>query len=751
MPVSMHPEKKRAAQLLHAPCGTDADRRTARTESKAQPKEKARRIVPKAHLSAQTLWSVVYAAFGLLLGCAPLPLGLYPCGTALILAAPTGRYAFFAYIGAVIALFFGGSASFAEAGAFFAVNTLTLFCTFLFMPKRKQQKMLLALVISAVCGLIMAATGGFAPEYLLRGAVYAIGLSAACACLCAVSRLRDPAAASPKAPGRHSLVLDAGFCAGAYLFVYALSFVPTSVFFPALSAGALITLFAAKSGGALYGLLLGLVCGVAAEAPGILSAAAAPLGIAGFTAGCVGTPTSGSIGRTNLSACIAFSGAFTVSALFFGTAQVYYAVCSVLAAAALFVPIAEFFPRLVVCRRFPKQLRPLPEKNDFEKLSGTFTALSEMIYRLSDKLRYPSDAEIRELAAKTLDTFCSGCTKGIDVGEKCAGRRLYESENIADIISQRLSAGGLKKSDLPDRYAEHCIRLSEMVEQLNEAYAALVSDRFRENKTEILASEYSAMARLIKYTSQKTKIDKTPDLALTEAANAALAAIGLRYTTLEAYGDRMKTIEVHGVSLDQFPCTSEELASYLSEKCGYLFDSPEYLGLGAKTTMRLKRKRKLKLEYARSARAKGGGATNGDSVSFFESDEDYFYALISDGMGSGRSAALTSRLTSVFIEKLLTTGAHKNVTLELLNNLLLSKNDESFATVDLLEIDLLTGDAAFIKAGAAPAYIIRAAKLYKIASYTPPAGIIRSFSAESTRFSLEKGDTVLMLYLVCVR
>ena len=183
----------------------------------------------------------------------------------------------------------------------------------------------------------------------------------------------------------------------------------------------------------------------------------------------------------------------------------------------------------------------------------------------------------------------------------------------------------------------------------------------------------------------------------------------------------------------------------MSEKCGILLSEPEFINDPGGFTMILSRKRKIRLEYSQSARAKGMNEVNGDSVTFFENDEDYFYALISDGMGSGRQAALTSRLTSVFIEKLLTTGTHKAVTLELLNNLLLSKNDECFATVDLLEIDLLTGEASFIKAGAAPAYIVRSTKLYKIASSTPPAGIIQGFSAENTRFSLQSGDMILML------
>lgn len=65
--------------------------------------------------------------------------------------------------------------------------------------------------------------------------------------------------------------------------------------------------------------------------------------------------------------------------------------------------------------------------------------------------------------------------------------------------------------------------------------------------------------------------------------------------------------------------------------------------------------------------------------------------------------------------------------------------------MDLLEIDLLDSKASFIKAGAAPAYVVRSAKLYKISSETPPAGIIGAFSAENTSFSLCSGDVILLL------
>ena len=63
----------------------------------------------------------------------------------------------------------------------------------------------------------------------------------------------------------------------------------------------------------------------------------------------------------------------------------------------------------------------------------------------------------------------------------------------------------------------------------------------------------------------------------------------------------------------------------------------------------------------------------------------------------------------------------------------------------MLEIDKLNATAYFVKAGAAPSFVLRRNHLYKISSETPPVGIIPAFSAESTRFGLEKGDVIFMV------
>lgn len=520
------------------------------------------------------------------------------------------------------------------------------------------------------------------------------------------------------------------FCLGITLFIasYTLCGLDVGVLnigiFACALSGALLSRSYGAYGGAFFAALTFGACAVRMNSPAV------------FLSGLL---SSGVGGLLRKSGKPVFLCAFLLSGLLpclYGMKNdgFYTVLCSFFCAAVAFLPLCELVPKKA------QMQEEIGISKSLGALSKAFSALSDTCYTVTDKLRYPSDAEIFDMSKGVCDSICHGC----EMYSLCYGAK-KNGKGVFDIICERLKLGSLETGDLPDAFAEECGRAEKIVDSLCQRYSDTVNESFRTRGTEILAREYSAMARLLKYTSQKKTYDKTPDETLTKAAHAAAAGTGIRFSSLSCYGKRNKTVDIYGVNPAQISFSGTSLASHISKACKMPFSQPVFIREKGKNVMRFCRKRRLSLEYSYSAYAKGGSTVNGDSVNFFESDEDYFYALISDGMGSGRQAALTSRLTSVFIEKLLTTGAHKTITLELLNNLLLSKNDESFATVDLLEVDLFTGESCFIKAGAAPAYIIRASKLYKIASATPPAGIIKSFCAESTRFTLREGDTVLML------
>ena len=134
----------------------------------------------------------------------------------------------------------------------------------------------------------------------------------------------------------------------------------------------------------------------------------------------------------------------------------------------------------------------------------------------------------------------------------------------------------------------------------------------------------------------------------------------------------------------------------------------------------------------------------GDAITAFEADGRY-YMLISDGMGSGREAALTSSVAAMFLERMLTSGASMETSLKMLNKLIRAGERECSATIDLAQIDLNTGEARFVKSGAAPSFIIRDGSIYRLQSKTVPIGIIRALDAEMIKFDVEEGDIIVML------
>ena len=127
----------------------------------------------------------------------------------------------------------------------------------------------------------------------------------------------------------------------------------------------------------------------------------------------------------------------------------------------------------------------------------------------------------------------------------------------------------------------------------------------------------------------------------------------------------------------------------------------------------------------------------------------YFYALISDGMGAGEDASLTSDICAMFLEKMLSAGNRVEVSLRMLDGYIRSKNtgtgDECSATVDLMELDLMDGRAVFAKNGAAPTYVVREGMVYKLHSPTLPIGILRDTPSRLLRFRTHPGDVVVMV------
>jgi stage II sporulation protein E len=260
----------------------------------------------------------------------------------------------------------------------------------------------------------------------------------------------------------------------------------------------------------------------------------------------------------------------------------------------------------------------------------------------------------------------------------------------------------------------------------------------------IFAFDYGAAARIIADTVAKSDTVYAVDGELTAKLSRALAAMGMSAENLVVCGERKKYIIATGRELLRCGASAREIRTLCEAVCGGKFTLPEYAMDEGGASMMLENTRIYEVEYAGRQYAKRGETVCGDAIGITESREDFFYGFICDGMGSGREADVTARISKTFLEKMLSCGNRKSTTLDMLNTFISNKNSECFSTVDLLEIDLLHGKASFTKSGAVASYIVRKGNVYKISSDTMPLGIVPEVSAEVTEFAVCDGDLIVM-------
>lgn len=136
----------------------------------------------------------------------------------------------------------------------------------------------------------------------------------------------------------------------------------------------------------------------------------------------------------------------------------------------------------------------------------------------------------------------------------------------------------------------------------------------------------------------------------------------------------------------------------------------------------------------------------GDSFTIATLKEGKQLVALSDGMGVGENASRESQAAIQLLENLLGSGFGQDMSLQTINSvLLLRSRSETFATLDLVMIDLFSGQADFVKTGSAPSFIKRKTQVQMIAASSLPMGILEEIEVFRDQIALYPGDMVVMV------
>ena len=702
-----------------------------------------------AHLLRRFFAALAPAAVAALFGSVRLPLATYPLGLAVTAAgtAETPALAAGLLLGAAAA----GNVPAVAGGA--VLLFLRLLFSILFDPRRaspvrprlfsKETRAALfregdalrvctAAVAAFTAGMVRLFAGGFAVGDLV-GICFAVLVCPALTYLY-IGYTTAAARGTPRAVVGHTALLVS--------FVFAAASVPLPLGFSAgLAAAAYLSMLGARRRDPLAAGVAALLFGFAASPAASPAVAVAALLFA--------------ILRVHIPVWLAAGAAVTgFAALGFlagGAGLLFGALPEFLLGTFLaFLPLADAEKLLPAAggrtnadaATAARALHAKSERETLADLTATFETMAGAFAALSDRETRVDLFDVRGVCDKVCDKFCRRCAACSLCWERDYAVTLDTLNKISAVLYKH---GKVERADLPPEFLARCTSADRMLEEIERENARLVREMLAEDGSRRAAVDYAVFARVLSDALRRGDEAYAPDSAGRDAAAAALRHIGFTADSLGVFGTRQKRVFALRVGGSAMNCTADEISAALAAALGGRFEAPLFEFLDGGINMSAVSAPVFCADASVASLAAGGGEENGDRVHSFDAKGGRFYAVVNDGMGSGRAAAAKSARAALFLEKMLQAGNDVTAALELLSAMARTDREEGFTTVDLFMLDGFTGQGCFFKSGAAPSFVKRGDRIFKIRSRTVPIGILSDVDAEKTVFACEDGDAVVML------
>jgi len=150
------------------------------------------------------------------------------------------------------------------------------------------------------------------------------------------------------------------------------------------------------------------------------------------------------------------------------------------------------------------------------------------------------------------------------------------------------------------------------------------------------------------------------------------------------------------------------------------------------------------IQIGQATKTKNDSPVSGDSLLQARLNDGKYLLALSDGMGSGPEARKSSQIAIKMLERLLMSGFDKDTSVDLINTTIMNANEEIFATLDIVIIDLYNGKIEFVKNGACPTYVKNKKKVQIVKSLSLPAGILNNINLTTYDKDIEDQDILVM-------
>ncbi|MDR1640816.1 MAG: stage II sporulation protein E, partial [Clostridiales bacterium] len=508
-------------------------------------------------------------------------------------------------------------------------------------------------------------------------------------------------------------------------------------------------LLAAQAGDAAVGVCAGLLTGLVLSAAGYWDpSAAVVLSVAGLGTGLMKGHGRGIV-LASFAVCGAVCAWFAYPALLSLSAAFSFGASAICFMATpkkfSFHITAQINPVMENTQDYVGKIKNLAVER-LDAFSDSFEKLAKTYKKLSERHAQPRDASamVDAVAARA----CAGCPRK----NKCWEERFYATyQTVLGMIGQIERSGQPEESETngaffagcasPEKFVDDVVRICEL-EKVNRKWEQNTAE-----DRELASQQLDGVSGIIKGLSQELEVSLKFNEELEEKVLQALERNKIevdRVIVLENKAGKYEVSINHKFYYDKKRwnrTVARAVSGALKRKM-----QVEELNRSQHFFTRFIEEKKLRVTCGVARAAQGRKGESGDSYSFMELKNGECLLALSDGMGTGRKAQEESSAAMDLLESFIEAGFDKNLAVKIINSVLVLKNgDESFATLDICSIDLHSGDAEFIKIGAAATFLLREGKVYVIRSTSLPIGMLMEVDMEVSRRRLQSKDVLLMV------
>ena len=386
------------------------------------------------------------------------------------------------------------------------------------------------------------------------------------------------------------------------------------------------------------------------------------------------------------------------------------------------------------------------------KLSFASSAMEEVsraVEVVSEKLYDMDNMDISSVFVSASQTVCKRCS----LRSYCWETAYQTTINtFNDTVKYLRNNGKVVKEDFPTHFIQKCIRPAELIDQINNKYYRFSSkENARIRITEIrsiVAEQFDSISEYLGQLSDEFDIAQNYDRAAANKIKNYFERFGIVPTNVVCTLDRYMrmSIEITLPTSEIKSVNRRRIGIDLSELCDRIFDMPCVDHAGLITKISLCEKASYSVRFGSAQLSHSDNKFCGDSFEYFSDLKGMGHMILSDGMGSGPTAAVDSAMACSLTSRLVKAGFNFGSALKMVNSALLVKSvDESLATVDVVSVDLYTGNAQFMKAGAAPTFVRKGGKAFVVEGDSLPIGILKGIDLYKKTTKIGEGDILMMV------